>query len=722
MTSTLRIRGWLVGLILLCSTAVASPAAAGQDAVTWTRDVAPIVFEHCAGCHRAGGIGPFSLLDYETARDHASAIAAATASRRMPPWKPEPGDYVFDGERRLSDAEIAVIGRWAAAGAEEGTAGDLPTAPIFADDWQLGPPDLIVTLPEGYALAAGEDDLYRNFALPVALDELRWIKAVELRPGLEGVIHHARILLDETRRSRALDAEDLAAGYDGLMLETAHFSPGHFIGWAPGKMPTVTPDSLSWALVPGTDLVLQVHLLPGADPVVVRPEIGLYFAKTPATLAPVAVLLNSKTIDIPAGDAAHVVQDRYRLPVDVDLLAIYPHAHYLGKEMHVTAELPDGTERTLLRIDDWDFNWQDEYRYAEPVHVLAGTTVTMHYVYDNSAANPHNPNDPPVRVGFGPRATDEMAELILQVLTIQPGAQQTLLAHLALKRSRDEILGHQAQLRKDPDDHATRTALAVRYLEVGQIDLAVAELEEAIRLAPDSAEAYYNLGTARLSQNQIENAIAAFRQAIEIRPDYAEAHNNLGGLLDSTGNPAEAALSYRLALQFEPTHAGAHYNLANALMYQGSVDEAIMHYRDALAATPNDADVHNNLGRALTTKRTWVEAVAEYRRALALNPDLTPSLVDLAWLLATAPDDSVRDAREALVLIQRAGGQVGLEHPTVLDTLAAAYASNGQFEQAVATARTAAARARETPGFEPLAPQIEQRLQLYLSYRPYRLP
>ena len=579
-----------------------------------------------------------------------------------------------------------------------------------------------MTLAEGYALAAGEDDVYRNFALPVALDELRWIKAVELRPGVDGVIHHARILLDESGRSRALDAEDLAPGYDGLMLETAHFPPGHFIGWAPGKTPTVLSDSLSWALVPGTDLVLQVHLLPGTEPVVVQPEIGLYFADTRATLAPVAVLLNSKTIDIPAGDAAHVVQDRYRLPVDVDLLSIYPHAHYLGREMHVTATMPDGAERTLLRIDDWDFNRQDEYRYAEPVHLVAGTAVSMRYVYDNSAANPNNPNDPPARVGFGPRATDEMAELMLQVLAIQPGAQQTLLANLALKRARDEILGHQARLRLAPDDHATRTALAVRYLEVGQLDLAARELDEAIRIAPDFAEAYYNLGTARLSQKRIEDAVAAFRQAIEIKPDYADAHNNLGGLLDSTGNPAEAVAHYRLAIQFEPTHVGAHYNLANALLNQGNVAEAIMHYRDALVTAPNDPDVHSNLGRALTANRAWVEAAAEYRRALAIDANLPPPLVDLAWLLATAPDDALRNAREAVVLAQRAGGLIGLEHPMLLDTLAAAYASDGQFDLAVTTARAAIARSRDTPGLERLAAQIEQRLQLYLSYRPYRLP
>jgi mono/diheme cytochrome c family protein len=341
--------------------------AAQQAPVTYTQTIAPIFFEHCVACHRPGGIAPFSLLDYEAARERAALIATVTGRRSMPPWKPSAPVGAFQRERRLTAAQIDLIAQWAALGAPEGPRSALPAQPEPGGGWQLGPPDLVVSLPEAYVRPAGSPETYRTFALPVPLQELRWIRAVEVQPGSSRSVHHARLMVDSTGRARDLDAADPLPGYDGFMIDLAEFPRGHVLGWTPGMMPVAHPDSLSWPLSPRTDLVLQLHLLPTKEPLQVRPQIGLYFAKTPATLEPVAVLLNSLTIDIPAGDPAHVVRDSYRLPVEVDLLAIYPHAHYLGKEIGATATFPDGTERTLIRIDDWDYNWQDEYRYVKPI-------------------------------------------------------------------------------------------------------------------------------------------------------------------------------------------------------------------------------------------------------------------------------------------------------------------------------------------------------------------
>jgi Tfp pilus assembly protein PilF/mono/diheme cytochrome c family protein len=700
------------------------PVAQGaREAITYSETIAPILFEHCVQCHRPGGLAPFSLIDYEAARDRAAHIAAATRRRDMPPWKPVAPEGAFQGERRLTSAQIDLIDRWAAAGAPEGKPAARPVPPDFGEGgWQLGAPDMVVRLPEPYGVPAGTSDIYRKFALPVPLEEARWIRAVEVRPGSNGAIHHARIMIDSTGHARDLDAADPLPGYDGFMADSAEFPRGHVLGWAPGRTATALPDSLSWPLAPGSDLVLQLHMLPRSAPVSVAPEVGLYFAATPATLNPVAAILNTLTIDIPAGDATHVVLDRYRLPVAVDLLAIYPHAHYLAREIHATAILPDNSERTLIRIDDWDYNWQDEYRYLEPVRLPAGTRVEMRYVYDNSAANSRNPHHPPLAVRFGPKATDEMAQLMLQVLTVDPADRQVLARHLRLKSVRDEILGYQARVRREPTDHVSRTGLAARYLEVGETEAAMRELRESIRLSPAFPDAHFNLAGALHTQGAIKEAIAAYRRATELDPDYAEAHNNLGVLLEMVGDRAAAAEHYRRAAQIQPHQAGAHFNLGNALAAGGHLKEAVEHYRRALASDPEGAETRIRLARVLTRLGQRAEAISEYRQALALNPALASGLLDLAWLLATAPEPTLRDPLEAVALARRAAPVVGDDHPIVLDTLAAVEASEGRFDQAGEIARRAADRARAIPELRSRAAAIEQRIRLYSARQPYRMP
>ena len=702
----------------------AAPAAAEQAGgpVTFTRDVAPLLRARCVACHRPNGIGPFSLTTYAEARPRAAALAAAAAARRMPPWKPVPGHGRFRNERRLADEEIALLSRWAAAGAPEGDPTGRPEPPPAGGGWQLGTPDLVVTMPAPFRLPSGDADVYRNFVLPVELDARRWVRAVELRPGSGGgrVIHHARILLDGTGAARARDAEDAKPGYDGLMVDDARFPAGHFLGWAPGRTPTALPEEIAWPLDPGTDLVLQLHLLPAREPVDVQPAVGLHFADRPAALTPVSVLLTSKALRIPAGDPAHVVEDSFRLPAAVDVLGIAPHMHYLGRRVEAGATLPDGREEPLLRIDDWDFDWQDEYRYREPVHLPAGTRLRVRFTFDNSAANPRNPHDPPVTVGFGPRAADEMAELLLQVLPV--GDPEALARGLAVKQARDDILGYQSLLRADPADAVNHAALAVRYLEVGQVALAREHLERARALAPDFPDAHFNLGGVALAEGDTAAAVAAYRRAIALRPDYPEAHNNLGGLLAAAGALDEAVAHYRQAIRFDPGHSGAHYNLANVLLGRGETADAIRHYRLALAAAPNDPDVLNNLARALAGAGGAAEAAGLYRRAIAAGPGLAAPRLGLAWIRATAADEALRDGAEALRLAAEALRIGGDGHPDALDTLAAAYAAAGRFADAAAAARRAAARARAAPGLEGLAAEIEERRRRYLRGEPYRAP
>ena len=701
----------------------AAPASAQTGVVTFTRDVAPIVYEHCVSCHRPGAIAPFSLLTYEQARPWARAIKQETASRRMPPWKPAAGDGSFVGSRRLPDDELALIARWVDTGAAQGDPAHLPDPPAAPTAWPLGEPDLVVTMPAPFPAPPAGDDVYRNFVVPLPLDRARYVRAVVMRPGAGSPLHHARMLIDRTPTSRELDAADPVAGYDGILLGGAEFPEGHFLGWAPGKMTTPVPDDLAWRLEPGSDLVLQLHILAGAGATPVQVEVGFYFTDpVDSPRRPVALTLVSKTIDIPPGERAYAVEDRYRLPVAVEVLAIYPHAHYLGRDLRAYAELPDGTTEPLIHIPDWDFHWQDEYRYTQPVRLPAGTSVVMRYLYDNSAENPFNPHSPPQRVRFGPQATDEMAELLLQVVPVGPAAAATLTQDLVLKGLLDNIAGVEKLIADYPDDHETRTGLAALYLQAGRPDDAVTQLETAFRLEPDHAPAHYNLGAALLALGRHEDATAAYQRAIAIRADYADARNNLGGLLQAEGRLAEAAEQFRLSLESAPDNRNALYNLGLLLRIQGDAAGAVEQYRRALEIAPNDAETRSGLAQVLAGQGQREAAVTEYLLALESTPNLLSAVVNLAWLRATAPEVAVRDANQAVALAERAAGLTGRRNFIVMDTLGAAYAAAGRFDDAIDAANTAVALAQADGEGAEILGSIRARVTMYLAYHPFRTP
>ena len=716
----MRPTGVLLVVVLIALSSACS--ASGQDprTPTFARDVAPIIFEHCLTCHRPGASAPFSLLTYADVRPRARQIVDVTGRRYMPPWKPAPGfGGPFVAERRLTGDQIATIAAWTEQGAPEGDPANLPPMPEWAAGWRLGVPDLVVAMPEPYTLPADGPDVFRNFVIPVPISERKYVAGIELRPGTQRV-HHATLRVDDTLSSRDLDTADQEPGYDGMLADRAHFPDGHFLGWTPGKVPSLAADGLAWRIDPGTDLVLQAHVIPMGASATLQAEVGFYFADAPPARTPALVRLSSAAIDIAGGERGVVVEDRYTLPVDLDVLGLYPHAHYLGQRVESFAELPEGGTRPLLLIEDWDFDWQDEYRYVDPVPLPKGSTVVMQFTFDNSSANPRNPHDPPQRVRYGPESTDEMAELTLQVLPRDPSDHATLVDDMWLKLREDDVEVLQALLARDPLDHVSHSSLGARYFEQGDVEQALQHMEEAVRLDPTFAPAEHNLATALMIGGNLQGALEHYRRAIELQPDYPQAHNNLGGVLQSMGRPAEAVRHYRLAIEFQPRHADAHYNLANVLLSEGTLDEAITHYRRALEVAPDVPRTRNGLARSLMLQGKWDEAVAEYRRTLEQDPDLVAPLTDLAWLLATSPQDRLRNPAEAVQLAERATELTNHSHVAVLDTLAAAYASDGRFDRAIEVTRTAVELARQANDPD-LADDMQRRLQLYLQGRPFRM-
>lgn len=531
--------------------------------VTFSRDVAPILFTSCVPCHRPEGIAPFSLLTYDDASSHAVEIVETTSDRVMPPWKPEPGYGEFVDERRLTSDQIATLRRWVDDRLPEGDPAVLPRPPTWNGQWQLGTPDLVIESAP-YTLRATGDDVYRNFVLPIETSTARYIRAWEFLPGSRAV-HHATMEFDPTRSSRRLDDQDPEPGYEGLVPHSAMSPDGYFLGWLPGLTSNVAPPGMSWPLPTGSDLILMLHLRPTGKAETVRARLGLYFSDTPPRLQPTLIRMTRQHMDIPAGEARYVVTDSFALDVDVDLYTIQPHAHLLAKEVKSYATLPDGTRRWLIYIRNWDFNWQGIYRYRRPQPLPAGTTITFEYTYDNSAANGHNPHRPPQRVTYGEHTTDEMAELWLQVVT-RSQADRERLVHAARERIvREQIIGVEKRLETDPDNAALHDDVALLHAEAGHLDRTAEHFAQSVRLQPDSSAAHYNLGNALFREGRRAEAVEHLTRALALDPGYAPAHDGLGVALHADGNLSEAAAQFRRAVELDPRNADARSHLVAAL-------------------------------------------------------------------------------------------------------------------------------------------------------------
>ena len=575
----------------------------GPNEVTFNRDIAPVVYHYCSPCHRPGEAAPFPLLSYQDASKFAAQIAVVTRKRIMPPWLPEPSDLKFSGDLRLSDEQVALFQHWAEQGAPEGEPRDATSPPQFTPGWQLGKPDAILRARKPYALPARGNDNYWNFIFPTNFPATRWVRAIEIRPGEKRVVHHANILIDRLHSSRSQEKHP-GDGFPGmeLRIESESFDPdSHIFFWKPGSVPHVEPDGMALRLDPGDDLVLNTHLQPSGKPELIEPSLGLYFTDQPATKFPVLLeLQNDRALDVPPGDSNFQLTEEFTLPTEVQLLAIYPHAHYLGKDLLATATLPDGSTKTLIHIPRWDLNWQAVFYYASEVILPAQTRISMCYLYDNSAANFANPFHPPQRVKGGNRTTDEMAHLWLQVLP-----------------HGDSIPPDQARL-------MLQEALA----------------QHDVSRNPDDFTAQYNLGAMLQARSAFNDALPHFQTAVRLRPSDAIANNALGAAFLGLSDASSAVAPLVLAIQNKPEYFSAHYNLGNAYASLGKFDEAIIQFSEAVRLNPNDSMAEANLGAALAETSRLHEALTHLERALKLDPQNSIAHDDLEEVkqrLASAP-------------------------------------------------------------------------------------
>jgi hypothetical protein len=421
---------------------VALPGASAA-APTWSHDVAPIIYKHCADCHHANDIAPMSLMSYSEAKPWAAAIREAVTLRKMPPWKADPAIGHWSNDPSLTETEIATIKAWADGGKPEGDPRQLPKAPVYTDGWRAGKPDAVITIPR-FELAAKGADEYSYITVPTNFTEDRWVISAELRPGNRKIVHHAHAfvvdpdLAPKTPAAQPAKSDPAKEYADWLTVKEGSLSwirpeapviddgcarddngllPGSKQGdlgnllasYLPGRAPDVYPEGTARLVKAGSKISFQIHYSRSGKVEYDETSVGLIFAKSPPRTVARRIDLGNHLFMIPANDSAHTVTECHTLTKDLYITSLTPHMHLRGKAMKIEATYPDGRVETLLNVPDYSFNWQITYRTRDPIFIPKGTRVKITAVFDNSANNPMNP-DPAKQVRWGAASETEMMD------------------------------------------------------------------------------------------------------------------------------------------------------------------------------------------------------------------------------------------------------------------------------------------------------------------------
>ncbi|MEP6646677.1 MAG: T9SS type A sorting domain-containing protein [Saprospiraceae bacterium] len=401
-------------------------AATGQ--VTFTKDIAPIIYNNCTKCHRPNEIGPFPMTNYDEVIPWADMIKYSTSIRYMPPWKADPHFSRFIGERVLTDEQISLIAQWVDNGTPYGNAAEEPALPEFPSGSQIGTPDLVLHFAQSFTHKGGNEDEYRVFVFPTGLTEDKEISTIELRPGNRKVLHHALFAFDDTGAAQAMDDADPKYGYDGFGgFGIDNVLGNMFPGYVPRQKPVPYPHGLGQTLPAGADLLMQAHYGPYPNESVDSSTINIFFKKEPVErqvqnliFLPISPYLTGDVF-LMAPNTVKTFHCKFTTPVKVSVFAIWPHAHLLNKSYEVFAVHPNGDTTNLIRIPDWDFNWQGVYSFKKFIVLEPGTTVYANVTYDNTTNNPSNPNDPPQFVTWGEKTTDEMLFMPINYVAYKQG-------------------------------------------------------------------------------------------------------------------------------------------------------------------------------------------------------------------------------------------------------------------------------------------------------------
>lgn len=390
-----------------------SKLSIGQE-VEYYNDIEPIIIKNCAPCHQKSGYGPFSLTTFDEVKSKANFIKHVTQTKYMPPWKADPEFRSFKNERILTEKEIKKIAQWIDGGMKKGKR--IESSPSIPKLNTLGEPDMVLTMSSTYELSDEAIEDFRFFHLPTNIENTTYIKAIEFEPGNKRYVHHSRIMADTTNKMSGIDG---LAETDPKVLGFQKYplADEFLYGWVPGNLPISYPEETGKKLFANTDLILNIHYSPSSRNVKDSSKIKLYFAKE-------EVKNEIKTLAIREGDISNqpfyikantvpTFYVSYIVPQDLHLVSILPHMHYLGKSFKALALSPEGVVIPLIKIDQWDFNWQSSYFFESPLLIPKGSTILITAEYDNTSNNPANPNHPPIDVGYGWNSTNEMMNLVM---------------------------------------------------------------------------------------------------------------------------------------------------------------------------------------------------------------------------------------------------------------------------------------------------------------------
>ncbi len=412
------------------------PDGTDDAELTFARDVAPVVFTSCVSCHREGEVGPFSLTDYTSVAKRSKQIMEVIDQRIMPPWMPSQVHGEFEGQRSLTEEEKNTIRKWIAAGSPEGDLSELPPLPPATNGWRLGPPDLVVEMPTEFELGAEGPDVFQCFVIPLDIPEDKYVAAIDFIPGNPKIVHHSILFLDSNGVARKRDAATAEVGYS--TFGGPGFVPtGSLGGWSPGKTPRKLSGGMGRYLQKGSDIVMQVHYHRSGKVEKDRSKAAIYFVDKPKNVA-ADIWVSAHSHDIPPGESNYQITASYTLTQELQMLGAVPHMHLIGRSMKAIARLPDGETRELVNVPNWNFNWQDDYRFTTPFRLPKGTVLEVTAVYDNSENNPSNPSSPPKRVTWGEETTNEMLYCFFLVAVDNPKQN---LAPLLQEMLRREAIG-----------------------------------------------------------------------------------------------------------------------------------------------------------------------------------------------------------------------------------------------------------------------------------------
>ncbi len=386
-----------LALVSFAASALAGAAKDSSPTVTFNKQIAPILYQRCVECHRAGEVAPMPLLTYKDARPWAKAIKEKVTTRVMPPWLADPKYGHFSNDRRMSDKEIETVVAWVNAGAPEGDPKDLPPPPKFEQGWTIGKPDAIVQLKDEVDVSADGVIPYKYYTVETNFGEDKWVQAAEIRPGNRAVVHHIIVSTLDPGVSDAESGEGRGTGRGAVKLA----------GFAPGEQPKVYPEGSAKLIKAGSKLVFQMHYTPNGAAAKDRSYIGLVFAKGPVAKKALTGMAVNGSFVIPANDGNHEVHSVWEAKEDVRIVDLMPHMHLRGKDFQYTVVYPDGRKEIVLSVPKYDFNWQLIYRFEQPLLLPKGSRLECVAHFDNSVNNKYNP-DPTKPVRWGPQTWEEM--------------------------------------------------------------------------------------------------------------------------------------------------------------------------------------------------------------------------------------------------------------------------------------------------------------------------